>query len=255
MQDSSKNILKITGIGCLSFLVMIGLLIYLASWLTSGMAKTAEDQLAAIKAGDIEKAYSLTSSDFKKATPFGSFKVFIRDYPMLATYDSVNFDSRKVQDETGELEGDLKTKQGKFRIKYQMVKEYGQWLIQGMKLEGSGTPPSLKGAMKVVRLETGTRFNPGDNSVKDSRQSFKPSESRIYCSVHITGARKGSLVTALLSKGKDKMGQASTKLSNMGSVVTAFNFTGPETGWQKGQYELTIALDGKKAAYTRFVVR
>jgi hypothetical protein len=112
-------------------IIAIGLLFYF----TSGLTGVANEQLSAIKSGNIEAAYGMTSSAFQKETSIENFKSYVEKYPILKNYKSVSFSERKFENSMGYISGVIEDTDGsKLKIEYQLIKEDGKWKIQGMRL-------------------------------------------------------------------------------------------------------------------------
>lgn len=119
----------------LSILAVVVVLIALLFYFTSGLTGTANEQLASLKSGNIETAYSMTSKDFQNATSLNKFKIFVEQNPVLKNYKSVSFTDRKVETGSGYLGGTIENADGvKTKIEYQLVKEGDKWKIQAMQL-------------------------------------------------------------------------------------------------------------------------
>jgi hypothetical protein len=99
------------------------------------MTDTAQAELAAIRAGDIDKAYSYTSTDFQSDVTKAEFKKFIAKYPELATNVSASFPDRDFNNDQGDLKGSLTLRDGKaIPVEIHLVKEAGVWKILGIEL-------------------------------------------------------------------------------------------------------------------------
>ncbi len=106
--------------GCVSFILLA----------TSGAVEAVESQLAALRAGDVDKAYSLTSKAFRQATSREQFAQFTSRYKVLSKNKEYSFTSRSVSGGVGKLEGTLTAQDGTVRpVRYQLVKEEGEWRV------------------------------------------------------------------------------------------------------------------------------
>lgn len=70
------------------FVVAIAAIIAIALFATKGIADVADQQLAALRAGDYAKAYSYTSKDFQNSTSLEKFQEFVNAYPSLKNNES-----------------------------------------------------------------------------------------------------------------------------------------------------------------------
>jgi hypothetical protein len=128
MRGSAKKII-------LGIFVVIIAAIVLAVVFTKGISDTAKNELIAIKAGNYEQAYSMTSKAFQQETPMDKFKEFIGKYPILKDYKDVSFDERKVENGFGYLHGTIEGLNGsKMIIEFQLVKEDDGWKVQALRL-------------------------------------------------------------------------------------------------------------------------
>lgn len=119
----------------LAIIAVIVIGIALMFYFTSGLSDAAHQQLSAIKSGNIDSAYDMTSKAFQEATSLNAYKDFVEKYPILKDYKSVSFTERKIEKDSGYLAGTIKTDDGsEMKIEYQLVKEDDKWKIQGMQL-------------------------------------------------------------------------------------------------------------------------
>ena len=77
--------------------VFIVLVIVVAFSATSGLVKVVEEQLAFLKAGNINGAYALTSGEFKNATSLEIFTAFVEQYPSLSKNKSHAFTEKSIE--------------------------------------------------------------------------------------------------------------------------------------------------------------
>lgn len=115
-------------------LIGLILVIYLASFLfASGVNKTINKQLDAIKAEDAVLAYSYTTKSFQEITSLENFTKFINAYSGLRNNKSITIKERKTKDDVVFVKATLISRGGsQTPIRYQLIKENGQWKIQGM---------------------------------------------------------------------------------------------------------------------------
>lgn len=136
---SLKQFLMWIGIGVASLASLIGLIVWLAFYATSGLIDTIHDQLAALKHGDINSAYSYTSKDFQNATSLDQFKAFVNYYPSLKHNKSSSFYNRSIENGIGTVKGTLLSDDGAVTpVEYQLIKEDNKWKILFIKLKPTG---------------------------------------------------------------------------------------------------------------------
>ena len=104
-------------------------------YMTSSLVNVVTDQLTALRADNIDQAYSYTSQDFKNRISIDSFRKYVAQYPILKNNVSLNVNDRKILNNTGYIAGILTTKDGtSLPIEYQLFKEKGKWTIFNMKI-------------------------------------------------------------------------------------------------------------------------
>lgn len=127
---TAKTVAMIVG-SIIAAFILFFVFIFLVVWFfVGGLATVAQDQLTALRAGDYEKAYSYTSSEFKKEVSFDDFKQFINENPSLKTNISASFPEREVNNNYGTIKGTLRfSDDTKMPIEFQLIKEDGNWKI------------------------------------------------------------------------------------------------------------------------------
>ncbi len=128
-------------------LVFFGTIFAITLYITSGVVGSVSNQLAALRSGNIEKAYSYTSKDFQKATPPAKFKQFIDQYPSLKNNESSFFNNREINNNVGTVTGTLTAKDGaKTPVEYRLIWEDGSWKILNITVlpTGAGTEINYK---------------------------------------------------------------------------------------------------------------
>lgn len=113
-------------IGCL---VIGGLIVVIVFLLTSGLTKSANQFFSLIENGEIEKAYQSTSKEFQASISESEFESFLSGTSLI-DFKSASWSSRSIENNIGELEGSIETKDGGVvPIKINLVKEEGKWKI------------------------------------------------------------------------------------------------------------------------------
>lgn len=123
----------VTIIFSLIIIPMVAYFVFIFSiviYATHAPVEVVENQLMALKSGDIEKAYSYGSSGFKKVTSLEDFKKFVDMVTPLKNNDGIDFSQRQINDGKGLLKGKIHSKTGdSIFIEYQMIKEGDSWKI------------------------------------------------------------------------------------------------------------------------------
>ncbi|MFO1258966.1 MAG: DUF4864 domain-containing protein [Gammaproteobacteria bacterium] len=102
-------------------------------YLTSGIVSVAEKQMTALQAHDLQKAYSLTSSDFQRANSIETFKSFIDQFPALKNNKDHIFTTRYIENNIGTVAGTIESVDGSIlSIEFLLIEENGEWKIQNI---------------------------------------------------------------------------------------------------------------------------
>ncbi|WP_392538646.1 DUF4864 domain-containing protein [Legionella sp. 227] len=134
-----KKVMLVIGAVFAWLLLYVGTIFIIIFLLMSGLTYPINQQLSALKSGDIEKAYSYTSKDFQKATSLTDFKKFINQYPSLKNNASAFFNERIIENNIGIVKGTLTAQDGaKTPIEYRLIWEDGAWKILNIKLSSTG---------------------------------------------------------------------------------------------------------------------
>lgn len=126
-----KIVLTVIGSLIVVFFVYIILLICFVLYFTSGLTGVIQDQISALRAGDLNKAYySYTSKDFQDSTSLLDFKKFINIVPELKNNKSASFTDREFKNNEGTVKGTIESNDGAtISIEYHLVKENNEWKI------------------------------------------------------------------------------------------------------------------------------
>lgn len=241
------------------FGIFIVIVILLALFFTQGIADTAKSQLKALRDGDMIKAYSYTSKDFRSSTSLENFQKFVDNYPSLKNNKDVSFSDRETSNGIGKLKGTLKsTDGGSTPIEYELVKENGEWKILSIKLNPAGA------GIKLEKTSSGTvakvLFNDQKNDrgvVDANKDSFSTTTPIIYVSAYIYGAEKGSQTSADLTyiETGDKIGPVSNDSGDGGDIVSNFSFSKPTKDWPLGNYKIRVVLSTGDSKEVEFSVK
>lgn len=123
-------------------------------FMTSGLTDVAQNQLSAIRAGNMEKAYSYISIETKKSLSFEDFEKVMKEHPSFENNESAVFMSTEINNDMGTIKGYIKTKDGSLTmIEYYLIKNGDEWKINGFKLDA----PANNGANRSSS-ENGSEF-------------------------------------------------------------------------------------------------
>jgi hypothetical protein len=107
--------------------------------LTAAPTKTATEFMAKVSSGDIAAAYKMTTKDFQEATSLEDLKKFVDSYEILKGASEPTFTDRSMKDDTANVNGTIKGKNGKESpLNIDLVKEGDTWLVQMMELTAKG---------------------------------------------------------------------------------------------------------------------
>lgn len=128
--SSLKLTLIIVGSVIATLLVYIILLMSLLFYFTGPMTITIREQLAALQANNMDKAYSYMADETKANVSLDNFKNYISHYPTMTTYKSISIPVRQINNDKGYANVTLETNDGnKITFEYILIKENGVWKI------------------------------------------------------------------------------------------------------------------------------
>ncbi|HSE39132.1 MAG TPA: DUF4864 domain-containing protein [Acidobacteriota bacterium] len=129
------------GAGCLilSLIVVTGIYFFVRN-LGKEEINTVNDQLAALRNNDIDRAYSYCSLEFQKVTSTEDFLTLVETYPILRNAKEFSsLDRQKQATGTTVLKGTIIGRDGsKLPAEYQLVREKDKWKIQFLRLSPAG---------------------------------------------------------------------------------------------------------------------
>ena len=130
-----RRLCRILAIGLLVCSGLIaGLLAF--SWARSqGAVSVVESQIASIRVGKLEEAYSLFSSRYRAGVSLGIFRRWLRRQGHLGQVQKLQFWGRSVWGETVVLWGSFQDDLGhNYPVRYLLIRENGSWRIDGFRL-------------------------------------------------------------------------------------------------------------------------
>lgn len=254
--------------GCLTAMLVgimfVAAIIGLAFWATGGTVKVIEEQLAYLREGDIESAYELTAGNFRKATDLPQFKQFISSNSYLAQNESASFTSRKVENNIGYVEGTLTAIDGsRSPVKYELIKEKGEWRILYIELSRSGTKPSPPEAQEtpvsegtlIEEIEIGTQRG-ANGTILDPGTSLPEGVGEIKVSAYVSNVKKGQRVSAVWHFAGEKITEPVVNIiMEDGDFISQFSISPPDNGWPTGNYKVVVSMDkGKVSKETSYSI-
>jgi len=140
-----KKAIMVVGSIIVWLFISVATFMALVFYVTSGLVDTVRNQLDALRAGDIQKAYSYTAKDFQKVTSLSDFEKFLDQYPSLKNNKSSSFSERQIENNMGTLKGTLTAEDGaQTPIEYRLIKEDDSWKILGISAIQTGTGIEIK---------------------------------------------------------------------------------------------------------------
>lgn len=141
---TNENILKIVAGMVVIVVVSMAILMYM----TSGMSDVANKFFTAVKSNDYDKAYSLTSENFKRNTSQNELKTYLVNNA-LNNFKEASWDSRSINNGRGELIGSIITETGGVvPIALEFIKGENDWKIFSMEKPLSG----IQGKMHATQM-------------------------------------------------------------------------------------------------------
>lgn len=132
--------------GCLlafgAFIVLVGAIIAIVFYATSGITQTADDFFAAANDGDYEQAYSLTSQQLQGQTDVAGLEAYLADNGLNEVVDT-SWASRSINNNRGELSGTLTTRSGgEIPVEIELISEGEEWKIVFINVDNAGLQSS-----------------------------------------------------------------------------------------------------------------
>jgi TM2 domain-containing membrane protein YozV len=216
--------------------VYIILLMSLLFYFTGPMTTTIREQLTALQANDVDKAYSYMANETKADVSLDTFKKYISHYPQMTNYKSISIPERQINNDKGYAKVTLETNDGKkTTFEYNLTKENGVWKIlvihaPEIKSDTQQTNPSANAKLFEDRTNHYTIQYPEDWHYKQTGEHAVLFEgkkgTRSYYSsiiiqvVHANAANEYKNVTAAMDELKKQISKQRTnvQISNSGPI-------------------------------------
>jgi hypothetical protein len=251
---ASKPILAV-----LALIAIVGIYFFFSSG--PNVVEVGNEELKAIKSGNMQTAYDLTSTAFKKQTTPEAFTAFIGSYPILQQYTSVDFSQKQIDKTVGAIGGTIIGSDGRqMQIQFQFVKEGKFWRVQGISVAPLGNAaPEMKAdssgsTVKAILVSDNADEDGYVSKGKDSVDKLSP---KIYVTAQVAAPKAGGKIEASitqLSNGQ-KFGPSQDDISKEGNILKAFAFTKVTSAWSAGEYEATIKLSSGDTKTLKFEVK
>lgn len=210
---------------------------------------TVENQLKAIKQGNILEAYNnYSSKEFQEATNEEAFKDFVNRYPVLTHYDSIAFNKTVVRNGVGIVSIVLQNNVPAY-AKYYLISENDTWKIWSMRilspieeeslptenLETSTTTP-----MEFSNIVLGTKVD-ANGVLQDPSTALKTDSGNIYVNIAIINGAIGETIHLNFQHLESHSSiLAKATIEENGDSMLVSVFSPPAKGWLKGNYSLTV---------------
>ena len=142
----------------IDFFLLFSLLMYFTNPLTI----TVQEQLSALRANDMNKAYSYMANETKTTVSLDNFIKYIAHNPAITSKSNLSIPERDIQNNTGYVRVLLKTNDGgETTVEYRLIKEDGAWKIVAFRVN---TTKSAHSSPQIFSDETNhyTIQYPGD---------------------------------------------------------------------------------------------
>jgi len=125
------------------------------------VAQIAQEQMEALKKGNITRAYYLfTSDNYQDEQTLEEFREWVRDNPIVTQNDALDLYGETIQGNTATITGGLKYQnEPGAHIVYQLVNEYGGWKIDNIQL--------LEPREELTLSQTGQIASPHDEKIAE----------------------------------------------------------------------------------------
>jgi hypothetical protein len=115
-------------------LISITVAIFL-QYSTKNYEDVVHNQMLALQAMDLPKAYSYTSAEFQKTMPFKQYQVFIKENPILIKNISISFSNSTAHDNTAVIKGKIHLQDATtIPIVFHLIKQNLIWKIYRVEL-------------------------------------------------------------------------------------------------------------------------
>jgi hypothetical protein len=164
----------VAGGGCLLLLLfaaVVGFFVYYIFKITADPLKVVNMQLQALKADDLEKAYTYCSADFKKITNYQNFQNFVSGNPRLKNSKEFKSNNREIEKGVTKLKGNLVSDQGSTSAaEYHLVREGRSWKVHYIDLGSVGLAQNQEQKREPPADE---KKNPLDNLFQQDSSSVR----------------------------------------------------------------------------------
>lgn len=172
--STRKTIFAVVGSVLAAIVLYVGLIVMLVLYLTNPMTSVINDQLKALRSGDVATAYTYMAPESVTDVSFDDFKNYVESHPAMMNMKNTTFTNREIQNGNGHASGTLETVDGKkYEIEYMLVEQGTTWKIIGLRL-GSLESSGPVDTTPQVYEDTAGKYSltrPGDWTAEQSGKS------------------------------------------------------------------------------------
>lgn len=176
-------------------LINIILLISLIFYFTSPITNTIREQLTALHANDMNKAYSYLANETTATISVNDFEKYIAAHPAITHYKSISIPERKIENSKGFATVTLRGENDKeTTVEYALVKENNAWKILSFRVNDTRSEVGQDNTSAKIFTNTTDHYSiqyPGNWNYKKSGEHTvlfegQPGSRSHYSSIIIT---------------------------------------------------------------------
>lgn len=206
---------------------------------TASMIAPVEKQLRALKAEDLQTAYTgLVSRPFMQQTPFEAFREFVKAHPLLTTFERYDFKEHSLEDRRGLVTIILNPTKEALPVSYQLVMDDGEWQILNMQVDQLAKKESAEGMISLVReqlslLQQGKIRQVYDDLISKKTQEEVPFETFQGFILRYPALSNHTSVNILDPSIEKEVGRLVTEVKNdQGTMVIDYHLTEESGRWK-----------------------
>ena len=265
-----------------SLFAAIGVIIVIAMILAFSLTAPAVDaidaHLAAIKQGQIERAYEGTTSGFREVTSLDDYRHFLNSYPILKNVSETSFDERQVEDGVATLKGRVTDSEETIAAFHAQLKKEGEsWKVQAIDLPGSqavepgpASPPQTAPVTPASPATSGTSAGPGesavativigagrnaDGSLVNPGDPIPSGTPTISADIALINHPLGERVQVWVEQGQNRTKPVDGVVEGEGSGVMPFELHVGDSAFPAGRYTLVVGLGESKRFTQSFDIK
>lgn len=114
--------------------------------------ETLEDFFQNLKKSQYQNSYSLTNPSFQEATSLKQFEEYIKDFPFLSNYRSIEIQNKKIDQTNASAEVILDKEFNPKKIEFKLQSERGIWKINDFDLRNSSEKAPMIDARELFNI-------------------------------------------------------------------------------------------------------